>query len=130
MLSGFSFPVNLDRSRNKERLEASLAGLLELQFLRQRQEFLVKGALQIAGCRRDHDPFAFNWDLNGGDTFSPGAGFREPEGGSLRRHLVSVAGSVTIYPPPPLPSPPLSFLPPNPNPFPNSNTTLDSMIFF
>ncbi|XP_051900010.1 dapper 1-like [Pristis pectinata] len=87
MLSGLSFPVNLDRSRNKERLEASLAGLLELQFLRQRQEFLVKEALQIAGSRREQDPFVLNWDLNGGDTFYPGASFRETEGNSLRRHL-------------------------------------------
>ncbi|XP_072885431.1 dapper 1-like isoform X2 [Hemitrygon akajei] len=87
MLSGLSLPVNLDRSRNKERLEASLAGLLELQFLRQRQEFLVKEALQIAGNRREQDPLVLNWDLNGGDTFYPGGSLREAEGNSLRRHL-------------------------------------------
>ncbi|XP_059806909.1 dapper homolog 1-like isoform X2 [Hypanus sabinus] len=87
MLSGLSLPVNLDRSRNKERLEASLAGLLELQFLRQRQEFLVKEALQIAGNRREQDPLVLNWDLNGGDTFYPGGSLRDAEGNSLRRHL-------------------------------------------
>ncbi|XP_062916016.1 dapper 1-like isoform X1 [Mobula hypostoma] len=87
MLSGLSLPVNLDRSRNKERLEASLAGLLELQFLRQRQEFLVKEALQIAGNRREQDPLVLNWDLNGGDTFYPGGCLRETEANSLRRHL-------------------------------------------
>ncbi|XP_067830925.1 dapper 1-like isoform X2 [Heptranchias perlo] len=90
MLPAFSFPVNLDRSRNKERLEASLAGLLELQFLRQRQEYLVQEALQIAGSRREQDPFLLNWDLNDEESFYAAPGFREAEGNSLRRHLNSL----------------------------------------
>ncbi|XP_039624087.1 dapper homolog 3-like isoform X1 [Polypterus senegalus] len=47
MLRAFSFPIGVERSRNKERLEASLAGLCELEFLKQRQEFLVLSALGI-----------------------------------------------------------------------------------
>ncbi|KAJ8280753.1 hypothetical protein GJAV_G00058600, partial [Gymnothorax javanicus] len=38
---------HLERGRNKERLEASLAGLCELELLRQRQECLVLGALSL-----------------------------------------------------------------------------------
>ena len=36
-----------ERSRNKERLEASLAGLCELELLKQRQECLVLSALRL-----------------------------------------------------------------------------------
>ncbi|KAM9385749.1 uncharacterized protein KZ484_007294 [Pholidichthys leucotaenia] len=40
-----SSPMKAERRRHKERLEASLAGLCELQLLRQRQESRVLGAL-------------------------------------------------------------------------------------
>ncbi|XP_028278179.1 dapper homolog 3-like isoform X2 [Parambassis ranga] len=45
MLSAFSLPMKAERSRNKERLEASLAGLCELELLKQRQESRVLSAL-------------------------------------------------------------------------------------
>uniref|UniRef100_A0A665TEB2 Dishevelled-binding antagonist of beta-catenin 3a n=1 Tax=Echeneis naucrates TaxID=173247 RepID=A0A665TEB2_ECHNA len=41
----FSLPMKAERSRNKERLEASLAGLCELELLKQRQESRVLSAL-------------------------------------------------------------------------------------
>ncbi|KAM8854442.1 dapper homolog 3 [Synchiropus picturatus] len=47
MQRAFSFPVTAERSRTKERLEASLAGLCELELRRQRQECLVLGALAL-----------------------------------------------------------------------------------
>ncbi|RVE63863.1 hypothetical protein OJAV_G00140690 [Oryzias javanicus] len=40
-------PAAAERSRNKERLEASLSGLYELELLKQRQESLVLGALLL-----------------------------------------------------------------------------------
>ena len=54
MHRAFSFPVAGERSRYKERLEASLAGLLELEVLKERQEGLVLGALALgdSGCGR------------------------------------------------------------------------------
>ncbi|XP_059206954.1 dapper 1-like [Centropristis striata] len=45
MLPAFSLPMKAERSRNKERLEASLAGLCELELLKQRQECRVLSAL-------------------------------------------------------------------------------------
>ncbi|KAM3868973.1 uncharacterized protein ACN63O_006339 [Diretmus argenteus] len=45
MFPGFSIPMKAERSRNKERLEASLAGLCELELLKQRQECRVLSAL-------------------------------------------------------------------------------------
>lgn len=45
MLPAFSIPMKAERSRNKERLEASLAGLCELELLKQRQECRVLSAL-------------------------------------------------------------------------------------
>lgn len=45
MFPGFSLPMKAERSRNKERLEASLAGLCELELLKQRQEYRVLTAL-------------------------------------------------------------------------------------
>lgn len=42
---GLMFPFKEERSRNKERLEASLAALCELELLKQRQESRVLGAL-------------------------------------------------------------------------------------
>ncbi|XP_008278278.1 uncharacterized protein LOC103356024 isoform X2 [Stegastes partitus] len=45
MFPAFSLPMKVERSRNKERLEASLAGLCELELLKQRQESRVLSAL-------------------------------------------------------------------------------------
>lgn len=45
LLPALSLPMKEERSRNKERLEASLAGLCELELLKQRQESRVLGAL-------------------------------------------------------------------------------------
>lgn len=47
MHRAFSFPVTVERSRTKLRLEASLAGLCELELRKQRQECLVLGALAL-----------------------------------------------------------------------------------
>ncbi|XP_054884419.1 dapper 1-A-like [Poeciliopsis prolifica] len=48
MQRALSFPATVERSRTKDRLEASLAGLCELELRRQRQECLVLGALALA----------------------------------------------------------------------------------
>lgn len=45
LFPGYSLPMKAERSRNKERLEASLAGLCELELLKQRQECRVLSAL-------------------------------------------------------------------------------------
>uniref|UniRef100_A0A667X910 Dishevelled-binding antagonist of beta-catenin 3a n=1 Tax=Myripristis murdjan TaxID=586833 RepID=A0A667X910_9TELE len=45
LFPAFSLPMKAERSRNKERLEASLAGLCELELLKQRQECRVLSAL-------------------------------------------------------------------------------------
>ncbi|XP_070838302.1 dapper homolog 3-like [Chaetodon trifascialis] len=45
MFPAFALPMKAERSRNKERLEASLAGLCELELLKQRQECRVLSAL-------------------------------------------------------------------------------------
>ncbi|XP_029375738.1 dapper homolog 1-like [Echeneis naucrates] len=45
LFPAFSLPMKAERSRNKERLEASLAGLCELELLKQRQESRVLSAL-------------------------------------------------------------------------------------
>uniref|UniRef100_A0A8D0D0K3 Uncharacterized protein n=1 Tax=Sander lucioperca TaxID=283035 RepID=A0A8D0D0K3_SANLU len=47
MHRAFSFPVTVERSRTKERLEACLTGLCELELRKQRQECLVLGALAL-----------------------------------------------------------------------------------
>ncbi|XP_028321190.1 dapper 1 [Gouania willdenowi] len=59
MQRAFSFPVTVERSRAKERLEASLSGLCELELRRQRQEALVLGALALGepGLQQE------NWTL-------------------------------------------------------------------
>ncbi|KAG7282837.1 hypothetical protein CRUP_012227 [Coryphaenoides rupestris] len=49
MQRAFSFPLTVERSRTKERVEASLAGLCELELRKQRQECLVLGALALSG---------------------------------------------------------------------------------
>uniref|UniRef100_A0A3P8SZM5 Dishevelled-binding antagonist of beta-catenin 3a n=1 Tax=Amphiprion percula TaxID=161767 RepID=A0A3P8SZM5_AMPPE len=50
MFSAFSLPMKAERNRNKERLEAILAGLYELQLLKQRQESRVLSALCLGDC--------------------------------------------------------------------------------
>ncbi|KAK7881984.1 hypothetical protein WMY93_028158 [Mugilogobius chulae] len=47
MHRAFTFPMTVERSRTKECLEASLAGLCELELRKQRQESLVLGALAL-----------------------------------------------------------------------------------
>lgn len=47
MHRAFSFPGTVERSQTKERLEASLVGLCELDLRKQRQEALVLGALAL-----------------------------------------------------------------------------------
>ncbi|XP_026871926.2 dapper 1 isoform X1 [Electrophorus electricus] len=47
MHRAFYFPIATERSRYKERLEASLAGLCELEMLKQRHECLVRSALTL-----------------------------------------------------------------------------------
>lgn len=68
-----------ERSRNKERLEASLTWLCELEILKQRQESLVLGALSlgdsVAGCPARGD-------------VGPARSSREQEQLTLRRQLV------------------------------------------
>ncbi|KAK2828942.1 hypothetical protein Q5P01_019976 [Channa striata] len=77
----FTLPMKAERSRNKERLEASLADLCELELLKQRQEFRVHsalclgdssvpgrppwGALRLAHCTLDtpKEKEADNYDL-------------------------------------------------------------------
>ncbi|KAJ8400404.1 hypothetical protein AAFF_G00397870 [Aldrovandia affinis] len=54
MHRAFSFPMTAERSRNKERLEASLAGLCELELLKQRQECLVLSALSLGDTVPGH----------------------------------------------------------------------------
>lgn len=55
MHRAFSFPVTVERNRTKQRLEASLAGLCELELRKQRQECLVLGALAL-GDPHPQDP--------------------------------------------------------------------------
>lgn len=52
MFPAFSVPIKAERSRNKERLEASLAGLCELELLKQRQESRVLSALCLGDSPR------------------------------------------------------------------------------
>lgn len=60
MHRAFSFAMAAERSRYKERLEATLAGLCELEMLKQRQESLVLSALSLGdsgpGCARSAWP--------------------------------------------------------------------------
>lgn len=50
MFPAFSLPMKAERNRNKERLEAILAGLYELELLKQRQERRVLSALCLGDC--------------------------------------------------------------------------------
>lgn len=58
MHRAFSFPVTVERSRTKQRLEASLVGLCELELRKQRQECLVLGALALGDPPVQHNPGA------------------------------------------------------------------------
>lgn len=58
MHRAFSFPGTVERSRTKERLEASLAGLCELELRKQRQECLVLGALALGHPRGELGTFS------------------------------------------------------------------------
>lgn len=72
LFSAFSRPMKAERSRNKERLEASLAGLCELELLKQRQECRVLSALCL------------------GDSLVPG---RPPWGALRSAHYVQDASN-------------------------------------
>lgn len=78
MYGAFSFPMTAERSRNKERMEASLAGLCELELRKQRQECLVLGALALG------EPMPENYTRNELSGFSSW----EQENLTLRRQLV------------------------------------------
>ncbi|XP_023680427.2 dapper homolog 3 [Paramormyrops kingsleyae] len=86
MYRAFSFPMSAERSRNKERLEASLAGLCELELLKQRQECLVLSALSLG----DATPGQPAW----GDLQPPrsaaSAQLRSQDDLTLRRQLNSL----------------------------------------
>ncbi|XP_016347058.1 dapper homolog 3-like [Sinocyclocheilus anshuiensis] len=73
-----------ERSRNKERLEASLTWLCELEILKQRQESLVLGALSLG----DSVPGWPAW----GDV-GPARSCREQEQLTLRRQLNRLQGA-------------------------------------
>ncbi|XP_048857551.1 dapper homolog 1-like [Brienomyrus brachyistius] len=54
MQGALSLPMTADRSRNKERIEARLAGLCKLELLKQRQECLVLSALSFGSTVPGH----------------------------------------------------------------------------
>ncbi|XP_073707062.1 uncharacterized protein dact3b [Garra rufa] len=76
-----------ERSRNKERLEASLTWLCELEILKQRQESLVLGALSLG----DSVPGCPAW----GDV-GPARSSREQEQLTLRRQLNRLQGAPSL----------------------------------
>ncbi|XP_059363052.1 dapper homolog 3-like isoform X1 [Carassius carassius] len=76
-----------ERSRNKERLEASLTWLCELEILKQRQESLVLGALSLG----DSVPGCPAW----GDV-GPARSSREQEHITLRRQLNQLQGAPSL----------------------------------
>ncbi|KAM6933062.1 dapper homolog 3 [Xenentodon cancila] len=83
MQRAYSFPASVERSRTKERLEASLAGLCELELRRQRQERLVLGALALG------DPVAR--DGSNGELASLGSWGQQNL--TLRRQLSALQSS-------------------------------------
>lgn len=88
MFRAFSFPMKAERSRNKERLEASLAGLCELELLKQRQECLVLSALSLGDTVSGRPAW--------GDLRPVRCASDTPNGGAsddfgLRRHPVSIS---------------------------------------
>ncbi|XP_052008290.1 dapper homolog 3-like [Xyrauchen texanus] len=76
-----------ERSRNKERLEASLTWLCELEMLKQRQESLIIGALSLG----DIVPGCPAW----GDV-GPARSSREQEQLTLRRQLNRLQGAPSL----------------------------------
>ncbi|XP_035644468.1 dapper homolog 3-like [Oncorhynchus keta] len=83
MYGAFSFPMTAERSRNKERMEASLTGLCELEIRKQRQECLVLGALALG------EPMPENYTRNELSGFSSWG----QENLTLRRHLSALQSS-------------------------------------
>ncbi|XP_067102671.1 dapper homolog 3-like [Osmerus mordax] len=77
------FPMTVERSRNKERLEASLAGLCELELRKQKQECLVLGALTLG------DPMIENASRSELSGFSSW----DQDNLTLRRQLSSLQSS-------------------------------------
>ncbi|XP_036392431.1 dapper homolog 1-like [Megalops cyprinoides] len=86
MHRAFSFPMTAERSRNKERLEASLAGLCELELLKQRQECLVLSALSLGDTVPGHPAWG---DLQPPRSTPPGHS-RAQDDLTLRRQLNSL----------------------------------------
>lgn len=78
MHRAFSFPATVERSRTKDRLEASLAGLCELELRKQRQECLVLAALALG------DPLVPDSDRDDAGCFSSWG----KDNLTLRRQLV------------------------------------------
>ena len=97
MFRAFASPMKAERSRNKERLEASLAGLCELELLKQRQECLVLSALCLGDSGTVHGRPAWG-DLRGSircaaDT--PNGGVCD-DSGLRRQQSVSEPMSVAV----------------------------------
>ncbi|KAK1785349.1 hypothetical protein P4O66_018730 [Electrophorus voltai] len=89
MHRGISLQMTSERSRNKERLEASLTWLCELELLKQRQESLVLGALSLG----DTVPGCPAWgDLQPARSAESGPS-REQEDLTLRRQLNHLQGA-------------------------------------
>ncbi|KTG33979.1 hypothetical protein cypCar_00012081 [Cyprinus carpio] len=84
---GIPLKMEGERSRNKERLEASLTWLCELEMLKQRQESLVLGALSLG----DSVPGCPAW----GDV-GPARSSREQEQITLRRQLNQLQGAPSL----------------------------------
>ncbi|KAG7245548.1 hypothetical protein CRUP_025397, partial [Coryphaenoides rupestris] len=72
MFRAFASPMKAERGRNKERLEASLAGLCELELLKQRQECLVLGALRLGDSGAPHGrPACWGGEPRGAASHDP-----------------------------------------------------------
>lgn len=82
MQRAFTFPMPAERSRTKECLEASLAGLCELELRKQRQESLVLGALALG------DPILLRRDQISAAQSQPCFSVWGQENLTLRRQLV------------------------------------------
>ncbi|KAG9348284.1 hypothetical protein JZ751_002019 [Albula glossodonta] len=93
MHRAFSFPMTVERSRNKERLEASLAGLCELELLKQRQECLVLSALSLGDTVPGHPAWG---DLQP-PLSAPTCPSRMQDDLTLRRQLIVSVLRVVIY---------------------------------
>ncbi|XP_076850769.1 uncharacterized protein dact3b [Brachyhypopomus gauderio] len=89
MHRGISLQMTSERSRNKDRVEASLTWLWELELLKQRQESLVLGALSLG----DTVPGCPAWgDLQPARSAESGPS-REQEDLTLRRQLNRLQGA-------------------------------------